>query len=131
MMDGAQALCFDMPSDMARWVLSEILVHGRVRRAWLGIAAQTVRLPQRLALHHALQAQSAVSIDEVIAGGPAQQAGLQDGDRIVAVDARATRDVDTLHRVLGGEHIGRTVSVSLLRGARRLQVNLVPGARQV
>lgn len=130
MLPGAQSLCFAVPADTARWVLSEILVHGRVRRAWLGIAAQTVRLPRRVALHHGLQVGSAVSIDEVVAGSPAQQAGLQAGDRIVAVDAQATDDVDALHRLLGGERIGRPVSVSLLRGTRRLQLDLVPGARQ-
>ena len=49
---GAQSLCFAVPSDTARWVASELLRHGRVRRAWLGIAAQTVPLPRRIALHH-------------------------------------------------------------------------------
>ena len=44
---GAQALCFAVPSDTARWVVSELLRHGRVRRAWLGIAAQTVAMPRR------------------------------------------------------------------------------------
>ena len=127
---GAQALCFAVPSDTARWVLSEILVHGRVRRAWLGIAAHAVPLARRTALHHGLAAASAVAIDEVVAGGPAQQAGLQAGDRIVAVDTQATGDVDSLHRVLGGERIGRSVSVALLRGTRQLRLDLVPGARR-
>ena len=123
---GAQSLCFAVPADTARWVVSELLRHGRVRRAWLGISAQTVPLPRRSVLHHGLSAGSAVSVDEVLAGGPAQHAGLRSGDRIVAVDAAPTPDVDSLHRALGGEHVGRSVRLDLLRGAQRLGLDLLP-----
>ncbi len=123
---GAQSLCFSVPADTARWVVSELLRHGRVRRAWLGIAAQTLPLPRRSVLHHGLAAGSAVGIDEVIAGGPAQRAGLQPGDRIVAVDEAPTPDIDSLHRLLGGDRVGRRVRMDLLRGVQRLGVDLVP-----
>jgi len=126
---GAQSLCFAVPADTARWVVSDLLRHGRVRRAWLGIAAQTVALPRRSMLHHGLAAAGAVGVDEVLAGGPAERAGLQPGDRIVAVDRLPTQDVDTLHRLLGGERIGQAVSVELLRGPRKLALDLVPAAR--
>jgi S1-C subfamily serine protease len=124
---GAQSLCFSVPADTARWVVSELLRHGRVRRAWLGIAAQTVPLPRRTMLHHALRADGAVSVNEVLTGGPAERAGMRTGDRIVAVDDTATPDVDTLHRTLGGDQIGRPVRMDLLRGAQRLALEVVPG----
>jgi len=126
---GAMSLCFAVPADTARWVLAELLRHGRVRRAWLGIAAETVPLPRRTVLHHGLAQASAVAVSEVLAGGPAAVAGLADGDRIVAIDEVATHDVDGLHRVLGGERIGRRVQVQLLRGARKLALDLVPAQR--
>ena len=126
---GAQSLCFSVPADTARWVVSDILRHGRVRRAWLGIAAQSVALPRRSVLHHGLAAPGAVGIDEVIADGPAARAGLRAGDRIVGVDRLPTPDVDTLHRVLGGERIGRKVHVELLRGVRKMALDMVPVAR--
>jgi S1-C subfamily serine protease len=127
---GAQALCFAVPADTVRWVVSELLRHGRVRRAWLGIAAQTVAMPRRSVLHHGLETDSAVAVDEVIKAGPAERAGLQAGDRIVRVDEQATRDVDTLHRLLGGESVGRAVRVELLRGPRKISLDLVPAARE-
>ncbi len=126
---GAQALCFAVPSDTARWVLSEVLRHGRVRRAWLGIAAETVPVPRRTVLHHGLARGSAVSVNEVLKDGPAERAGLRNGDRIVRVDEEAAPDVDTLHRLLGGERVGRPVRVELLRGAHKLALQLVPAAR--
>ena len=126
---GAQALCFAVPSDTARWVVSELLRHGRVRRAFLGIAAETVALPRRTMLHHGLPAASAVAVNQVLAEGPARRAGLAAGDRIVRVDEAATPDVDALHRLLGGERVGREVRVELLRGTRKLALPMVPAAR--
>jgi S1-C subfamily serine protease len=126
---GAQALCFAVPANTARWVVSELLRHGRVRRAWLGIAAHTVPLPRRTVLHHGLPSASAVAVSEVTAGGPAVRAGLAAGDRIFAVDDAATPDVDALHRVLGGEQVGRAVQVQLLRGPHKLALALVPEVR--
>ena len=126
---GAQLLCFAVPSDTARWVVSELLRHGRVRRAWLGIVARSVPLPRRTMLHHHLEAAGAVSVDEVLADGPAARAGIKAGDRIVGVDGVAIKDVDTLYRVLGGERIGRRVQVQLLRGVGKLALDLVPALR--
>ena len=126
---GAQSLCFSVPADTARWVVSDLLRHGQVRRAWLGIAAQTVALSRRAVLQHGLDAPGAVNIDDVVADSPAARAGLRAGDRIVGVDQLATPDVDTLHRVLGGERIGRKVRVDLLRGAQKLALDMVPSAR--
>ncbi len=125
---GAQSLCFAVPSDTARWVLTEVLHHGRVRRAWLGIAAQTVPMPRRSVLHHGLRAASAVSVDEVVAESPAALAGVMAGDRIVCVDGQATPDVDTLHRLLGGDHVGREVRLELLRGPRKMALALRPAS---
>jgi len=126
---GAQLLCFAVPSDTARWVVSELLRHGRVRRAWLGIVARSVPLPRRTLLYHQLDASGAVGVDEVLADGPAARAGLKAGDRIVGVDGVPVDDVDALYRVLGGERIGRSVRVELLRGVSKLALELVPALR--
>ena len=128
---GAQSLCFAIPSDTARWVVSELMRHGHVRRAWLGIAAQTVAVPRRSMLHHGLDVASAVSVDEVMANGPAERAGVRAGDRIVRVDRLPTQDVDTLHRLMGGERIGRRVCMELLRGPQKLALDIVPGMRDL
>jgi S1-C subfamily serine protease len=127
---GAMGLAFAVPSATARWVLAELLRHGRVRRAWLGIAAATVPLARRVALAHGLVAQSAVAVTGVVGDSPAGRAGLKSGDRIVAMDDEATPDVDALHRVLGGERIARRVKVQLLRGAKKLALELTPAARE-
>lgn len=126
---GAQALCFAVPAHTARWVVSELLQHGRVQRAWLGVSAHTVPLARRVAHHHGLALDSAIWVDEVLPKGPAERAGLRSGDRIVGVDDTAVGNVDQLHRVLARDRIGRRTQLSLLRGTLRTAVELVPEAR--
>lgn len=126
---GAMSLCFAVPAGTAAWVLGELLRHGRVRRAWLGLAVATQPLARRVALHHGLTQASCVGVDSVLPEGPAAHAGLQAGDRIVAIDGRAVPDADALHRVLGADRVGRPVRVDLLRGSQRLALELVPRQR--
>jgi len=128
MIGGAQSLCFAVPSDTLRWVAGEILRQGAVRRAWLGIAAQTVPLPRRTALHHGIGVRTVVGVDEVTRDGPADRAGVQPGDRIFGIDGEPIADVDALHRRLGGDRIGRPTLLEVLRGTRRTVLDVVPVA---
>jgi S1-C subfamily serine protease len=123
---GAQSLCFAVPSDTAQWVVTELLQHGAVRRAWLGLTAHTVPLARRVARHFGLDQDSAILVDEVVRDGPADRAGLRGGDRIVAVDDTAVREVDQLLRVLSRERIGRATEIAVLRGVQRQRVQVVP-----
>lgn len=117
MIAGAQGLAFAVSSNTARFVIGEFIAHGRVRRAHLGIAAQTVPLARRVAL--AIHAgANAVRVGEVQAGGPADLAGLRVGDLLVALDGVAIAGADDLLRLLDATRIGRPVEVSLLREGR-------------
>jgi S1-C subfamily serine protease len=125
---GAQSLCFAVPADTAQWVVSELLRHGAVRRAWLGVTAHTVPLARRVARHFGLPLESAILVDEVVRDGPADRAGVRGGDRIVAIDDVAVGGVDQLHRALARDHIGRATELALLRGVQRQTVRVVPEA---
>lgn len=111
-------------------MLAELLRHGRVRRAWLGLAVRTQPLARRVAVHHGLAQASCVTVDEVLPEGPAARAGLVAGDRILAIDGLGVADVDDLHRAFGAEQVGRSVRVDLLRGTQRIALDLVPRQRE-
>jgi S1-C subfamily serine protease len=123
---GAQGIGFSVPVDTARWVLAELMQHGRVRRGVLGLAAQTRPLDRRIARHHALSQRSGVGIMEVQPGRPADLAGLRPGDILLSMDAVALQSVDEVHHRLGASSIGRAIACKVLRGASILELTVTP-----
>lgn len=92
---GAQGIAFAVASNTANFVISEILRFGRVRRAFIGISADTITLPRRTALLAGRQADSAVRIRSLDKDAPAAKAGLREGDVILSIDGRPVAGVDT------------------------------------
>jgi S1-C subfamily serine protease len=129
MISQAQGICFAVASNTAVLVVSEFVAHGRVRRAHIGIAAEAVPLPRRIGLATGA-GKRAIRISEVLAGGPAAQAGLLAGDLVLSVDGRAIEGADDLIRMLNAERIGRATTVSILRGGLVEQRTVVPVERQ-
>jgi S1-C subfamily serine protease len=125
---GAQGICFAVASNTASFVLSELVKHGRVRRGYIGIAAQTMHIPRRLQLAASTGASGAM-ITVVEPGSPADQAGLLQRDIVVALDGQPTEGVDDLLRRLNAQSIGRTLTASVLRGGRRVDVTVTPSER--
>jgi S1-C subfamily serine protease len=122
---GAQALCLAVAVDIAAWVLPQLLQHGQVRRAWLGVGGSTTLLPRRVVSALALEGSGAVRVDAVEAGSPAARAGLREGDLIVGFDGQPVPSVDRLHQLLDAERIGREGVVKLLRGSMPPEVRYV------
>ncbi|WP_343791235.1 S1C family serine protease [Dokdonella soli] len=123
---GAQGICFATSIDTANQVVAELMRHGRVRRASLGIGAQNLSLPRRYVRWFDLPASTAVRVMEVAEGSPAARAGLESGDIVVAFEERAVDGIDALHRVLNADAIGRESVVDVLRRDRRLRLKVVP-----
>jgi S1-C subfamily serine protease len=126
---GAQGIAFAVAANTARFVVSEIMRHGRVRRAFIGISADTVPLPRRTALAAGIAATSALRVRSLESGGPAAQAGISVGDLILAVDSHPVTGVDDLVRLLDGERIGRPVELKLVHSARISALTVTPIAR--
>jgi S1-C subfamily serine protease len=123
---GAQGICFATSIDTAQSVVAQLLQHGRVRRASLGIAGQNALLPRRYLHYFGLASDGAVRVMEVAAGGPAAQAGIEPGDLIVALDGQPSASIDQLHRLLTLERIGVPARLDVLRRDRRFELSLVP-----
>src|SRR3954469_16869402 len=91
---GAQGICFAVASNTASFVLGELIRHGRVRRAFIGVAAQTVPLPRRLVLALGLAQARGVAIASLEPDSPAAKSGLQPGNIVVALDGESIKGVD-------------------------------------
>jgi S1-C subfamily serine protease len=117
---GAQGICFAVASNTAQFVLSELIQHGRVRRAYIGVSAQTAAVPRRHARAAGIENVSGALITSLEPNGPAALAGLMSLDIVVRAGGLPVTGVDDLIRVLTGDRIGRTVGVDVLRrGALR------------
>jgi S1-C subfamily serine protease len=128
MIGGAQGLCFAVSSNTAIFVIGEFIGHGRVRRAHLGIAAQTIPLPRRLAITTGAGPR-AVRIGEVEPNGPAARAGLRTGDILLSIDAMPVDGADDLIRLLGADCIGRPTMLSVIRNGRIDRIEVTPTER--
>ena len=123
---GAQGICFAVSIDTVKWAVGELMRHGRVRRAQLGLAGMTAPLRRRVAQHFSLPNSAGVRVESLLPGGPGALAGIEPGDLVLAFDGAAVNGIDDLHRTLTAERIGRTAQLTLLRGARLLTLELRP-----
>jgi S1-C subfamily serine protease len=112
---GAHGLCFAVAANTATFVLSELIAHGRVRRAFLGIGTGTITLPRRLVLAHGLAQKTGALVSTTEKDSPADHAGLLSGDILVALDGNPITGSSDLVRALDASKIDRTVPVDVLR----------------
>ena len=120
----AQGLGFAVPGNTARWVTGELITHGRVQRAFLGIAATTVALQRRLARELDVLNERAVEVQSVNTAGPADRAGIVAGDLIIALEGRIVSGVDDLHRLLSKNASAPSLTITLIRNERRMEVSV-------
>jgi S1-C subfamily serine protease len=125
---GAQGICFAIGIDTAVEVAYQLMRHGRVRRSRLKVAGQTIALDRRVLRALERTESGAVMIAEVLPDGPAQRAGLEQGDLLLELDGESITGVDRLHRLLTAERAGREVEIRLLRRGKQRAVTLVPEA---
>ena len=105
-------------------ILAALMRHGRVRRAYLGIAGGTRALAPVAAQR--LGRKAGVEVQEVVSGSPAAAAGLQGGDVIVSVGDSAVSKAGDLQRLMVEAKIGSKLPLTVLRGDRTVIVDVVP-----
>jgi S1-C subfamily serine protease len=125
----AQGLCFAIAGNTAKFVVAELLRHGKVRRSYIGVGGQTVALPRRMVRFHGLQAEAGARVMSIAPNSPAAVAGLQVGDTIVGFDGAAVTGVDALHRLLTADRAGKKTELSVLRLTQKLTLPIMPAER--
>ncbi|MFQ5600076.1 MAG: S1C family serine protease [Candidatus Krumholzibacteriia bacterium] len=122
----AQGIGFSIPANTAKWVLPQLLKHGHVRRGRLGIAGADRPLERRMVRHHELGTETAVEVLSLEERGPADSAGMREGDLIVGLNGQAIRGIDDLHRFLTEWPLKRRITLTILRGEEQLDLSVMP-----
>ncbi len=116
-----------VPATTLRSVVETLLTKGHIRRGYLGVGAQPVRLPDALAKQ--LGQETGLLAVSVEPGGPAEHAGIFMGDTLVALDAQPIRHLDDLLAALSSDRVGATVTARVVRGGQLREVSVVIGER--
>lgn len=114
-----------VPAPTLRRVVEMLLAHGRIRRGYLGVGAQPVRLPEVLAQQ--LNQETGLLLVSIETSGPAQQHGLFLGDTIVALDDQPVRYLDDLLALLSEDRIGAAAPVRIVRAGQLQELTVVVG----
>ena len=122
----AQGICFAIPSDTAKWVVGLLMRDGKIRRGYLGLAGQNIELPRRFIRYHQLAKASAILVVSVEPDSPARDAGLQEGDVLVAFNDQPLAGIDDLHHTLTDGVIGAHSRLTILRRTEKITLSIVP-----
>ena len=123
---GAQGIGFAVPSDTASWVIQELLHHGRVRRAQLGIKAFTRSIHRRFAHAYGIDQGTVIEVAEVLPDSPASRADIRKGDLVIQANGADLPSVDALLSSLAQDSAFREVDITLVRKGRKITARLAP-----
>jgi S1-C subfamily serine protease len=125
---GAQGICFAVPVNTAHLVIPQLISEGRVRRATIGVAGQSIQLSRRRVQLNHLAAAGAVLVTGVVPRSPAEYAGVRARDIIIGFADTVVTSIDDLQRLLTRERIDRASSITVLREGVQVQLAIIPSA---
>ena len=122
----AQGVCLAIPINTAKFVAVRLIAYGKVKRSWIGVGGQNVKLHRRITRKHELTNDSGVLVVAVEENSPAAKAGMYEGDVFIECVGKPISGIDVLHRVLTEDRIGIKTELTLLRGEERRVLEVIP-----
>jgi S1-C subfamily serine protease len=123
----AQGICFAIASNTAKFVAGWLIKDGKIRRSYIGVGGQNVPIHRRIARFYGLPLETGVLVVSVEKNSPAERAGVREGDLIVAFNGEPIGSVHHLHKILVGEQINVSASLTIIRHTEKLDMPILPG----
>jgi Do/DeqQ family serine protease len=118
-----QGIGFAIPINMVKRVVDQLVDKGKVVRGWLGVALQPLSLD--LAQSLGLEGTNGAVVGSTITGSPAAQAGLEQGDVIVAFDKIPVEDYRHVQRLVAESRVGKSVTLQIVRKKQKMDVTVM------
>ncbi|HAU37129.1 MAG TPA: protease, partial [Phycisphaerales bacterium] len=119
---GNEGIGFAVPSNMARDVMKQLIDNGKVVRGYLGVRIQDV--DEKLAHSFKLPTTAGALVAQVAKGGPAEKAGMGDGDFIVRINGEAVKNVNALRNAVAALTPGKTYPFEIWRDGEKKTIDV-------
>ncbi|MBF0118749.1 MAG: DegQ family serine endoprotease [Desulfobacterales bacterium] len=123
-----QGIGFAIPVNLAKGIIEQLKQSGEVSRGWLGVAIQDIT--PEIAEYSGTKAKKGVFVTEVFPGDPADKAGIQAKDIIIAVDGKKVETSRELTRLVAGIKVGKTAEITLIRDGKEKTFDVTIAQRQ-
>ena len=123
----AQGICFAIGAGTADYIVGKLIMNGRIRRGYLGIAGQFMQIPLRVIHYNKLKSGTGVKVENLQKPKGADNHELKRGDIVVEFNADPVNSIDSLQRFLDEDTIGRKISLGILRKGIKQVIQVVPG----
>lgn len=126
MIQNAQGICFSIAINTAKFVAMQLIRHGRVKRSYIGITGQNIKLNRRSVYYHKLNTESALLVLSVEKNSPAQKADIRSGDIVIGFNTDIISGIDDLQKKLTDEFVDKDAILTYLRNGRKYSVTIKP-----
>ena len=119
-----------IPVNKVKTITDRLLTGGKIRKAYLGLVANTVMIPPEIQAEAGIDQETGVMVFQVEPGAPAKKAGLTMGDVIVAFNGKPVTDFYDLPRLLSEDVAGKKTTLTIIREEKLLELTITPTARE-
>jgi len=123
----AQGICFAIGAGTAEYIIGKLIMKGRIRRGYLGIAGQFMQIPLRVIHYNKLKSMNGVKVENLRKQKSIDNHKLRRGDIIVEFNGAPVNGMDSLQRFLDEDTIAIKVSLGILRKGYKQEIEVVPG----
>lgn len=124
---GYQGIGFAVPANSAKRIVSRLIEGKKIVYGWLGITVQN--LDEELVRYFGLPEKKGVLVAKVLAGSPAEKAGIREGDVILKLGNRETNATGSLLKIVGDTEPGEIIKAQIVRDRKSLEINVKAGSR--
>jgi S1-C subfamily serine protease len=126
MIQNAQGICFAIAVNTAKFVAMKLIQNGRIKRSYIGIAGQNIKLNRRSVYYHKLNSDTALLVMTVEKNSPAEKADIKSGDIIIGFNTKTISGIDDLQKNLTEEFLNKNTVITLIRNGRKISITVIP-----